>query len=196
MKLKRPLCLASASPRRAELLTRFGLSFRVQAADLDETPQTGEAPEALVRRLAAGKAGQVAETLTDHLVLAGDTVVAYEGTLLNKPADAGDNLDMLRRLSGHTHQVVTGYQLLDAASGQQVDRTVTTQVTFRQLSEDWMQWYTAQGEGLDKAGGYGIQGLGGALVERIEGSYTNVVGLPVEAVLWDLHAHGWLELEA
>jgi septum formation protein len=101
---------------------------------------------------------------------------------------------MLCLLSGATHRVLTGYRLLDAASGAHCARTVETCVTFRRLPPEWVRWYSRLDEARDKAGAYGIQGLGGAMVERIEGSYPNVVGLPVEAVLWDLVEQGWLAL--
>ncbi len=195
MKLTRPLCLASASPRRAELLTQFGLTFRVYPTDFDETPRPGETPEGLVRRLAEGKARLASAAFPQELVLAGDTVVALEGDLLNKPSDAEEGLAMLRKLSGRSHQVVSAYHLMDGTSGVEVRRVVSTLVTFRELDEDWIHWYGAQPEGRDKAGGYGIQGLGGAMVAHIAGSYTSVVGLPVEDVIWDLRAHGWLEIE-
>ena len=196
MKLTCPLCLASASPRRAELLTRFGLRFRVHSTNVDETPRPGETPEGLVRRLAESKARQASQAFPRELVLAGDTVVALEGSLPNKPVDMEEGMAMLRRLSGRSHQVVSAYFLLDGVGGKTVSRVVSTRVTFRKLDEEWIRWYGAQPEGRDKAGGYGIQGLGGAMVADIAGSYTCVVGLPIEEVIADLRAQGWLELEA
>lgn len=174
------LILASASPRRSELLSRLGAPFRVRGADLPELSAEVE-PAAVARDLARQKGRAVLELEPGALVLAADTVVALEGDLLGKPADGEQNRAFLKRLSGKTHQVVTGVALISAAEEQIFSET--TLVTFRDLTEGEVNWYAGTGEGLDKAGGYGIQGLGAALIARIEGDYSNVVGLPLPGVI-------------
>ena len=190
----RPLCLASASPRRRELLERFGLRFAVHPARLDERLLPGEAPEAHVTRLARAKAEAARRDFPRAVLIGGDTVVVLDGEVLGKPRDRGEGEAMLRRLSGRAHRVLSAYHLLEAPSGQSLERIVETRVTFRELPAAWIAWYAGLPEMLDKAGAYAIQGVGGAMVTRIEGSYTNVVGFPVEFVLWDLIDQGWVRL--
>jgi septum formation protein len=194
MRLTRRLVLASASPRRRELLERFGLSFDVIPARVDEDIRPGESAAGLVARLAAEKARAVHRQVPLALVAAGDTVVVLDDAVLGKPEGPAQGAAMLGRLSGRTHRVLTGYYLLDGVSDAEVARTIETSVTFRNLTPEWMRWYSAQPEASGKAGGYAIQGMGGAMVTRIEGSYTNVMGFPVEFVIWDLLEHGWVEL--
>ncbi len=189
-----PLCLGSASPRRQALLAVYGLEFEVCPAAVDESVRPGEPPEAYVRRLAWAKARDVAARMPGYGILAGDTIVVAAGDLLGKPADRADAARMLRRLSGRTHRVVTAYTLLDARDGSSRQGAAETGVTFRALPEAWIDWYAALAEPCDKAGAYAVQGIGGAMVERIEGSYTNVVGFPVERIFWDMLACGWVEL--
>jgi septum formation protein len=178
------LWLASASPRRLELLRRLGLEPCPAPAGLDEDGRPGEGPEAHVRRLAAAKGRHVRERLIGQgqagVVLAADTVVALEGFLLGKPGDAREAEAMLRRLAGRDHDVWTGVwagRLDDPREALAVERT---RVRFRSYDDRLVKWYVSTGEPLDKAGGYGIQERGGLLTERIEGSWSNVVGLPVE----------------
>jgi septum formation protein len=190
----RPLCLASASPRRLELLQRFGLTCTVCPAHVDERAVPGEAAETHVARLAREKAEAVRGRCPGALIVAADTVVELDGRILGKPCGKGEGEAMLRALSGRTHRVLSGYHALDNASGAWLARTVETAVTFRELPADWIAWYCAQPEMLDKAGAYGIQGLGGMMVTRIEGSYTNVMGFPVEFFLWDMLERGWIRL--
>jgi septum formation protein len=171
------LVLASASPRRSELLRAAGLAFDVVPADVDETALEGETPEAHVLRLARVKAERVAAGRPADVVLGADTVVAIDGLILGKPGDEADATAMLRRLSGRTHEVVTGVAVVAGAGmATSVDRTL---VHFAQLSEEDLAWYVRSGEPLDKAGAYGIQGRASRFVDRIDGSYSNVVGLPV-----------------
>jgi septum formation protein len=186
------LCLASASPRRRALLEQHGLACEVYAPAVDETPMPGEAPQALAARLCAAKAQAALARFPGHLILAGDTVVALDGRLLGKPASPAEAAEMLRLLSGQTHRVLTGYHLLDGPSGRRVARVIETAVTFHVLPPEWVRWYSHLPEAWDKAGGYAIQGRGGALVSGIHGSYSNVVGLPVESVIWDMLEQGWL----
>jgi septum formation protein len=179
------LVLASASPRRAELLRAAGFEFDVHPVDIDERPRPGEAPDVYVRRLAAEKAAVAAETLDarqldGRAVLAADTAVVLDDEILGKPRDAADMREMLRRLSGRRHEVLTGLSL---RSGVRETGTVErTAVFFAVLGTEEVDWYVKTGEGSDKAGGYAIQGLASRFVRRIEGSYSNVVGLPVSTV--------------
>ncbi len=178
------LVLASASPRRAELLRAAGLEFETLAVDVDETTRAGESPGAYVRRLAAEKSARAAELVGasrgDVVVLGADTAVVVDGTILGKPREAGECATMLRRLSGVRHDVLTGVSLrrgkLERGSVE------LTTVLFAALSDDEIAWYVASGEGRDKAGAYAIQGLASRFALRIDGSYTNVVGLPVASV--------------
>ncbi|MCY1045415.1 Maf family protein [Corallococcus sp. bb12-1] len=174
------LVLASASPRRKDLLAQLGLRFTVTAADIDETPTAGEIARNYVQRLAEEKSRTVAARHPDAWVLAADTTVALGSELLGKPRDAAEARDMLGRLSGRTHEVFTGIAVAGRARASQV---VRTQVTFRALSQEEIAWYADTGEPLDKAGAYAIQGKGGFLVASIEGSPTNVIGLPLGETL-------------
>ena len=170
------LVLASASPRRAELLARLGLHPDVRPAEVDETPLPGERPEALVTRLATTKARAV--SLGDHeVVLAADTTVALEDVALGKPRDDAEAATMLQQLSGRTHQVHTAVAV--RRDGHEVAALATTEVTFRQLSAGEVAWYLATGEPHDKAGAYALQGAGAALVTAIDGADTTVIGLPL-----------------
>lgn len=176
-----PLVLASASPRRAELLRAAGFLFEVMPADVDETVHAGETPEAYVRRVAEAKARSIALRDRARHVLSADTVVVVDREILGKPRDPGDAARMLQKLSGRTHEVTTGVTLI--APGQPPRTEVaTTSVEVAQLSDTEIAWYVASGEPMDKAGAYAIQGLAGRFVTRIGGSYSNVVGLPVSVV--------------
>jgi septum formation protein len=179
VKLSRRLVLGSASPRRRELLGRLGLSFEVDPADIDESTRPGESPDKYVARLAAEKAERVASRHQGWFaVLAADTTVEIDGRALEKPVDLEDSARMLRTLRGREHVVHTGVALCVSPDGQLGTRTVSTRVRFREFSDETLAAYVASGEGLDKAGAYGIQDLGSALVSELHGSYTNVVGLP------------------
>jgi septum formation protein len=173
------IILASASPRRAELLRQLGLHFHIKPSRLAEEPYRHEPPAELVTRLALAKAREVAATETEGLVIGADTVVVCAGRLLGKPRNRADACAMLSGLAGRTHEVVTGVALVDAANGRYKVADVCTVVVFKKLSEAEIRGYVSTGEPLDKAGGYGIQGFGALLVERIEGCYFNVVGLPL-----------------
>ncbi len=184
------LILASASPRRKELLSRLGLQVEIRPPVVDEGAVPGEGPAALATRLAAAKCRQVVDscgTGPDRVILAADTVVVHGKTILGKPRDQADARDMLKLLSAETHQVMTAVSLHRTGTGGQVDGLGTTEVRFRVLDRRWIDWYLATGEPHDKAGAYGIQGAGAMLVDSIRGSWANVVGLPVELL------PGWLE---
>lgn len=183
------LVLASASPRRRELLAQIGVACRVQPAAIDETPHAGEAPADYVLRVAKEKAAAVAASLSPAVpVLAADTTVVIEDDVLGKPADAMDALAMLARLSGRTHEVMTAVCL--ALDGALHSECVTTEVTFVSLDRETCEAYLATDEPWDKAGAYAIQGRGAVLVKRIHGSYSNVVGLPLAETWQLLLAHG------
>ncbi len=177
------LILASGSPRRRELLRAAGYEFEVVESGVDEAERPGESAEALAARVAREKALHVAARQSeDALVLGADTVVAVEGELLAKPADAADAARMLRLLSGRTHQVFTAICLARAPRRVLAEAIERTLVTFRELSAAEIEDYIASGEPFDKAGGYGIQGGAAQFVSGVEGSYSNVVGLPMERV--------------
>ncbi|MBI2161779.1 MAG: septum formation protein Maf [Candidatus Rokubacteria bacterium] len=173
------LILASASPRRRDLLSVICPKFEVEASEVEETLEGGPVPEA-VGRLALRKARAVAGRHRDGIVLAADTVVVLDGEPLGKPSGPEEARAMLRRLRGREHEVVTGLAVADARSGREKALAVTSRVLMARYSEATIDAYVASGAPLDKAGAYAVQDLGGALVERLTGSYTNVVGLPVE----------------
>jgi septum formation protein len=175
------LVLASASPRRADLLREAGIAFRVAPAHIDESEAIGESPESYVERLAREKAEAVWRDRPASFVLGADTTVVVDETILAKPADAADAARMLRLLSGRSHRVLTGICLL-GPSGFFRASVVSTAVTFERLSEADIVWYVGTGEPLDKAGAYAVQGGASRFVARIEGSFSNVVGLPMEVL--------------
>lgn len=178
------LILASGSPRRRELLQMLGIAFEVRPSHIPEEWQPGEAPVAYAERLAREKALSV----PGDLVLGADTTVLLDGELLEKPVDAEDALRILRRLQGRTHEVISSVALV--AGGVVRQATDVTRVTFRCADDDLLRAYIATGEPMDKAGAYGIQGYGAALVERIEGDFFGVMGLPVRLVLGLLEEAG------
>lgn len=170
------LLLASVSPRRADLLRAAGYEFDVLPADVDESVLPGEKPEAYVRRVAEAKAAAVASKAGGRIVLAADTVVVVDGRILGKPVDDAEAVRMLRLLSGRRHEVMTAITL----NGECVVETSAVELAYLTAAE--IDWYVATGEPRDKAGAYAIQGLASRFVTRIEGSYSNVVGLPVALV--------------
>ncbi len=185
--------LASQSPRRREILRLAGIPFTVRVAEVDESVLAGESPAEYVQRLAAAKAGAV-EASPDETVLGADTTVVIDGEILAKPADAPDACRMLAQLSGRRHEVLTGVCLRRGAVA--TCEFVTTGVVFAPLTPVEIDEYVASGEPMDKAGAYAIQGLASKFVERIEGDYFNVMGLPVALVYRRLHEAGlagWLQ---
>ncbi len=175
------LILASASPRRRELLKQAGYTFQVQAADIDETRHPNEDPAAFVQRLALEKARAIQAIHTNALVLGADTTVVLHGEVLNKPTDRADAERMLRALSGQTHQVHTGIAFVAGEIAR--SHVETTNVFFTTIAEPDLQYYLTTGDSLDKAGAYGIQGYASRWVHRIEGDYFNVMGLPIAATV-------------
>ena len=176
-RLPEQLVLASASPRRRDLLAGLQLDFEVRSAEIDESALTDELPEDHVLRLARAKAQAVARP--GELVLAADTVVVLEGRILGKPADPADAHQMLSSLAGREHDVYTGVALFEPDRDTLVSATDRSEVRIAALDKDEISWYVSTGEPLDKAGSYAIQGLGALFVERVVGNYTNVVGLPL-----------------
>lgn len=179
------LTLASASPRRKQLLEMLGLPIEVRPGHVPEVRAPHETPEGYVRRLAHAKALSV----PGEWVLGADTTVILGGDILEKPADAEDAFRMLRRLAGRTHEVATAVAL--AHGGQVREAVDVTRVTFRGADDAFLRAYVATGEPMDKAGAYGIQGYGAALVDRIEGDFFSVMGLPIRKVLDLLGNSGW-----
>ena len=185
-RLASPLILASASPRRAELLSAAGIPFEVRPAHIDEALRAGEDARTYASRVAVDKARAIAGQADGRSVLAADTVVVIDGLVLGKPVDSDDAKRMLRLLSGRSHEVITAVALMSTRRGQSdaaVDaRIESTVVEFTALDTAEIDWYVATGEPSDKAGAYAIQGLASRFVTRIEGSYSNVVGLPMALV--------------
>ncbi|MGB2628498.1 MAG: Maf family protein [Candidatus Acidiferrum sp.] len=190
------IILASASPRRAEILRDAGISFSVLSSAVDETPYPNENPYDLVERLASAKADLVAaRAVGPAIVVAADTIVVLDGHILGKPRSTEDARHMLQQLSGRTHSVVTGVSLVrlpDAARRQFVE---TTRVHFARISAEEISRYLLSDEPRDKAGAYAIQGRAGRYIPRIEGCYFNVVGLPLSRLLASLDELGWSEEE-
>ncbi|MBB5347806.1 septum formation protein Maf [Desulfoprunum benzoelyticum] len=185
----KPLVLASNSPRRRAYFEDLGLHFTVWSADVDEQLRAGEDPEHLVLRLARDKALAVCRLFPASWIVAADTVVCVDGEVLGKPRDAEEAVAMLLALAGREHTVRTGFCVTCAAEGILVRRSVVSSVWFSDFGEDVARAYAATGEPLDKAGAYGIQGKGAFLVQRISGSYSNIVGLPLCEVLRELRRY-------
>ncbi len=175
------LVLASASPRRRDLLASVGIAFSVVPSRAAEEVLPGETAEAHVQRLSLDKAREVAgrSEVSGRWFLGSDTVVVRDGEILGKPADDADARRMLRSLAGRSHRVVSGYAIIDRQTGEEISEAVQTLVRFRELTEAEIAGYIASGEPADKAGAYAIQGIGAFMVRSIDGSYTNVVGLPL-----------------
>lgn len=193
-----PLVLGSASPRRREILSGLGIPLRLLPAHLDEELAPGESPLGYIERIVSDKLAAVARLAASSAcagALVADTIVVVDGEVLGKPADVADAQRLLGRLVGRSHTVYTRYALArqPALADVAVARTVESKVTMRAASADEVARYAATGEGLDKAGAYAVQGIGAFLVERIEGSYSNVVGLPACEVIVDLLRVGLLE---
>lgn len=185
------LILASASPRRRDLLEGIGVRFRVEPSSIPEEQMDGEFPQDQVRRLAVAKALEISRRFREHWVLGADTIVVIEGDILGKPSGESDARVMLARLAGKTHHVFTGYALVRGGStGNDRVRYVKSAVRIRDLSPVEIAGYVATGEPLDKAGAYAIQGIGSGIVESVSGSYTNVVGLPICEVARDMQELG------
>jgi septum formation protein len=176
------LVLGSASPRRAALLRELGVEFTTRVSDVPEVPAAGEAAADFARRIAREKGAAVARDGGDAWILSADTIVVVDGIVLGKPRDAFAARQMLQRLAGRSHEVLTAVALTAPGGGLAADILVRSAVVFRPLTEGEIDAYIATGEPFDKAGAYGIQGAAAAFVERVSGSYTNIVGLPMDEV--------------
>jgi septum formation protein len=183
------LVLASASPRRREILHNAGIPFTVQAADIPEAPQPGESPQNYAQRLAQEKASSVARLKPNDWILGADTIVLVDGLILGKPADQADAARMLRLLSAKTHEVITAVCLLKSNNSTPDVKLETTKVVMGAINQQEIQAYIQTGESMDKAGAYAIQGRASRWISRIEGDYFNVVGLPVSLVYRMLQEH-------
>ncbi len=181
------LILASASPRRADLLSQIGLTFEIYPSEIQEpAPDKNILPEVVTQKLASLKASTVAERHTEGVVIGADTLVSFEDELLGKPMDDAHAQQMLTQLSGRSHNVVTGVSLIDVKQRKEITWSEVTKVYFRELCLEDIVNYINSGEATDKAGAYGIQGRGAAFVNRIEGCYFNVVGLPLASLVEQL----------
>ncbi|HOD35165.1 MAG TPA: Maf family protein [Syntrophales bacterium] len=190
------LILASASPRREELLSLAGITFQVIPSEVVEGMVGDESPEAHVLRLAEAKAASVAGLYPDAWVLGADTVVVIDGEVLGKPARREEARVMMHKLSGRTHRVITGFTLLKSAEKARVRKAVTSTVTFREMTAEEVEWYIDTEEPYDKAGGYAVQGRAALFIRQISGSYTNVIGLPICEVVEALRDVGAVDFAA
>ncbi len=191
-----PLILASQSPRRRYLLEQAGLTFAVIPSDFDEGSVLLANPADYVKTLAEAKADEVARKYPDSWVIGADTIVTIGNAILGKPGDPREARQMLERLSGQSHFVYTGYSIVCKNKHTRVSDAIKTDVQFKDLTQDEIDWYIQTGEPFDKAGAYAIQGMGTFLVRRIHGSYTNVVGLPVCEVIESLIKMGVVRMNA
>lgn len=192
-----PLVLASSSPRRRDFLTRYGLHFDITTPNIEEAQEPDEAPHDYARRMAREKgivAGekQVSQTSDNGVILSADTVVVHNEILIGKPTSRDHAHAILTQLNGESHEVITAYRLAQASSGIALEQSVTTRVTFKRVSDAWIARYLDTDEPYDKAGAYSIQGMGTFLVDHVDGSANNVIGLPIECVLIDMVRMGWL----
>lgn len=182
----RPLILASGSPRRREMLAALGLNFEIVATEIDETEKSDEEAEHFVKRLAAAKARAAQVTEDDSWILSADTAVVINGTILGKPGSSEEAVIMLTKLAAHRHEVWTGFCLLNHQRNIFVCHAIRTEVRFADWPPEICRAYAATNEPLDKAGAYGIQGIGSFMIQEISGSYSNVVGLPLAEVLAEM----------
>ena len=189
------LILASKSPRRSYLLDQAGLTFKVIPSDFDENSVSLSTPETYVKTLAEAKTADVSKAYPESWVIGADTIVVIDGTILGKPDSKKQARTMLKSLSGKTHQVYTGYCICCLAKGRVFLDSVKTDVLFKNLADNEIEWYINTSEPFDKAGAYAIQGLGTFIVKSIKGSYTNVVGLPVCEVIEFLIEEGITDLK-
>jgi septum formation protein len=188
--MTKPVVLASSSPRRRELLEQTGLNFIVDAAEIDEDHGRRMKPAELAKTISLEKAKAVAACHPCSIIIAADTFGMLGGRLLGKPRDEDEARDMLKSMGGRRHRVVTGFTILDTETGKSISKAVETRVYFRKLGKEEIEAYVKTGEPLDKAGAYAIQGMGAQLVEKIEGDYFNVIGLPLGALVRELNKFG------
>jgi septum formation protein len=183
------IILASASPRRKELLGYLGIHFDIVVPDIHEQAHDKEDPEAFCARISREKAIAVREGFQDSLIIAADTIVVVDGEILGKPKDRDEANSYLKRLCGRQHTVFTAYTIFFPGGHNEITRVVSSRVHFADMEENDILWYVSTGEPMDKAGAYGLQGIGAAFVDRIEGSFTNVIGLPLSEVFHDIRPY-------
>jgi septum formation protein len=184
------IILASASPRREELLKKIGLKFKAEPSNYEENISYELEPHELAKLLSLEKAKLVAKNHKNVLIIAADTLIVFEGKILGKPRTKTEAREMLERINGKPHSVITGFTIVDSGSNKALSRSVETKVHLRKLSSTEIDAYVKSQEPLDKAGAYAIQGLGSVIVEKIEGDYFNVVGLPLSALVESLKEFG------
>lgn len=184
------IILASASPRREELLKKIGLKFRVESSNYEENISYELEPHELAKLLSLEKAKLVAKNHKNVLVIAADTFIVFEGKILGKPRTKTEAREMLERINGKPHSVITGFTIVDSGSNKALSKSVETKVHLRKLNSNEIDVYVKSKEPLDKAGAYAIQGLGSVIVEKIEGDYYNVVGLPLSTLVESLKEFG------
>jgi septum formation protein len=189
------LILASASPRRQELLRSVGLKFKTIPAHVNENYLAGESPRQHVKRLSNDKAIVIAKKYPEAWVLGSDTIVVIDGLILGKPKNKNQALGMLRKLSGREHNVFTGFTIAHAAARIYQTKVIQSTVQFKKISPTEMKWYVACDEPYDKAGGYALQGKGAYFIQSIRGSYTNVIGLPLCEILEELKYFGAINFQ-
>lgn len=191
----RNLILASTSPTRKELMNRLGIPFGIEASSYEEDMTIKLEPQALAKQLSYGKAAAVACKYADAVVIGADTFAVHKGKLLGKPKDAEDAKRILKGLSGKTHDVITGFTIIDTKSGKKVSKAIVTKVRFRRLSESEIDGYIKTGEPMNKAAAYGMLGAAASFVEYIEGDWANIVGLPLAHLVKELHKFGVVQFE-
>ncbi len=190
MRKMKTIILASASPRRKEILEITGLKFKVDESDYEENMDISLQPCELAKRHSIGKAKAVAARYRNALIISADTIVVLKNRVLGKPCNRKEAKGMLKALSGKTHTVITGYTILDTDSGKETTKSIESKVFFKRLTDDEINTYIKSGEPLDKAGAYGVQGLGALIVKKIEGDFFNVMGLPLSALAESLKKFG------
>ena len=173
------IILASSSPRRKNLLSQIGLEFEVDPSDYQEDLTLKMEPKELAEHLSLGKAKDVAKRHKDSIIIAGDTFCVFEKEILGKPHTPERAKEMLQKLNGKSHSIITGFTIIDTETNKQVSKSIETKVYFRNISEEEIDAYIATGEPLEKAGAYAMQHLGGLFIEKIEGDYFNIIGLPI-----------------
>ncbi len=188
--IMKTIILASASPRRKEILEKTGLKFKVYESDYEENMEIGLKPHELAICHSIGKAMAIARKYKNALIISADTIVVLKNRVFGKPRDKENAREMLKALSGKAHTVITGYTIMNAETGKKLSRAVESKVLFKRLNEDEIEAYIKSGEPLDKAGAYGVQGLGAVIVKRIEGDFFNVMGLPLNSVVESLKTFG------
>jgi len=186
----RKIILASQSPRRKQLLEQIGLKFEIDPSNYEEDMSLKMEPNKLAEFLSLGKAKDVARRHKDSIIISADTIVAIDGEVFGKPKTSERAKYMLQKLSGRGHSVITGFAIIDTETGKEISKSVETKVYFKNLSEKEIDAYIATGEPLDRGGGYAIQGLAALFVEKIEGDYFNIVGLPILALTTELKNFG------